>query len=196
MELFDLVVLENGGVLYSPSKNQTTMLCPPASLDLARDLEQRGVEPVLRGRAILATRRSHEVLVLEAIRDLDLDLEIIFNGDAVMVLPAGVNKGSGLEAALHEMDLSAEAVVGVGNAENDQSFLDICACAVAVGDAVAAIKADVDFCTSGSNGSGVTELIDELVATDLSGRTTRRIGDPKPAPRSRPREARASDHRT
>jgi 3-deoxy-D-manno-octulosonate 8-phosphate phosphatase KdsC-like HAD superfamily phosphatase len=178
MELFDCVVLENGGVLYSPSKRQTTVLCPPASLDLARELEKRGVEPVLKGQAILATRRPHEVLVLEAIRDLGLELQIIFNGDAVMVLPSGVNKGSGLKAALREMGLSAHEVVGVGNAENDHSFLDICACAVAVDNAVAAIRAKVDFCTRGADGSGVAELIDELVTTDLSGRTPRDIGDP------------------
>lgn len=178
MEVFDSVVLENGGVLFTPAKRQMTVLCPPASLELARDLEQRGVEPILMGQAILATRRAHEVLVLEAIRDLGLELQIIFNGDAVMVLPSGVNKGSGLEAALREMGLSAHDVVGVGNAENDHSFLDICACAVAVDNAEAAIKAKADFCTRGANGSGVAELIEELVTTDLAGRAPRKIGDP------------------
>jgi hydroxymethylpyrimidine pyrophosphatase-like HAD family hydrolase len=178
LELFEYVVLENGGVLYSPSRHQTTVLCPPVSLELARDLEQRGVEPVLKGQAILATRRPHELLVLEAIRDLGLELQIIFNGDAVMVLPSGVNKGSGLAAALREMGLSAHEVVGVGNAENDHSFLDLCACSVAVDNAVAAIKAKVDFCTRGADGSGVAELIEELVTTDLSGRVPRKIGDP------------------
>jgi HAD superfamily hydrolase (TIGR01484 family) len=177
MEVFDCIVLENGGALYSPAKRQMTVLCPPASLELARDLEQRGVEPILAGQAILATRRPYEVLVLEAIRDLGLELQIIFNGDAVMVLPSGVNKGSGLEAARREMGLSAHEVVGVGNAENDHSFLDICACAVAVDNAVAAIKAKVDFCTRGANGSGVAELIEDLVTTDLAGRAPRKPGD-------------------
>lgn len=178
MALFDRAVLENGGVLYSPAERRTTLLCPPASQELARVLELRGVEPVLTGQAIVATRRPHEVLVLEAIRDLGLELQIIFNGDAVMVLPSGVNKGSGLRAALGEMGLSAQGVVGVGNAENDHSFLDICACAVAVDNAVAAIKSKVDFCTRGANGSGVAELIEELVTTDLAGRAPRKDRDP------------------
>jgi hydroxymethylpyrimidine pyrophosphatase-like HAD family hydrolase len=169
--LFDGVVLENGAVLHSPSTGRTVPLCPPASVDLARELDRRGVEPVLTGQAILATRRPHEVQVLEAIRDLGLELQILFNGDAVMVLPSGVNKGSGLKAALGELGLSAHEVVGVGNGENDHSFLDICACAVAVDNAVDAIKARADFCTQGANGSGVAELIEELITTDLSGRT-------------------------
>jgi hydroxymethylpyrimidine pyrophosphatase-like HAD family hydrolase len=126
---------------------------------------------------MLATRRPHEVNVLETIRDLGLELQIIFNGDAVMVLPSGVNKGSGLRAALRDMGLSGHEVVGVGNAENDHSFLEICGCAVAVDNAVAAVKANVDFCTVGSDGTGVTELIEEIVTTDLSGRAPRRAGD-------------------
>lgn len=173
-ELFDCMVLENGGTLYSPSKRQTIALSPPPSLELVRELERRGVEPVLTGQAILTTRRPHELLVLGAIRDLGLDLQITFNGEAVMVLPSGVDKGSGLKAALDELELSVHEVVGVGNAENDHPFLDICACAVAVDNAEAAIKARSDFCTRGANGHGVAELIEELVSTDLSGRTPKK----------------------
>lgn len=171
LELFDRVVLENGAALHSPSEGQTIVLSPPPSLELARELEQRGVEPVFMGQAILTTRRPNERLVLGAIRNLGLELQISFNGESVMVLPTGVDKGSGLKAALGELALSAHEVVGVGNAENDQPFLDICGCAVAVDNAVAAIKANVDFCTRGADGNGVAELIEELVTTDLSGRT-------------------------
>ena len=39
MALFDCVVLENGAVLYSPSTRQLTALCPPASPELARELD-------------------------------------------------------------------------------------------------------------------------------------------------------------
>ncbi|MEP7382953.1 MAG: HAD family hydrolase [Gemmatimonadota bacterium] len=177
MDLFDCVVLENGAVLYSPSRRQMTALCPPASPELVRELARRGVEPVISGQAIVATKRPHEIAVLETIRDLGLELQIIFNDGAVMVLPSGVNKGSGLEAALRELGLSTHEVVGVGNAENDHSFLEICECSVAVDNAVPALKAKVDFCTRGSNGSGVAELMEELVTTDLSARIPGGTGD-------------------
>jgi HAD superfamily hydrolase (TIGR01484 family) len=177
MALFDCVVLENGAVLYTPSRRQLTALCPPASPELARELAQRGVKPLIKGQAIVATRRPNEIAVLETIRDLGLELQIIFNGGAVMVLPSGVNKGSGLEAALREIGLSTHEIVGVGNAENDHSFLEICECSVAVDNAVAALKAKVDFCTRRSDGGGVAELIEELITTDLSGRTPGGTGD-------------------
>ncbi len=137
IEHFDSVVLENGGVLYSPSRRQITALCPPVSPELVRGLARRGVEPVIRGQAILATKRPHEIAVLETIRDLGLELQNIFNGGAVMVLPSGVNKGSGLGAALREIGLSTHEVVGIGNAEDDHSFLETCECSVAVDNAVA-----------------------------------------------------------
>ena len=177
LDLFAAVVLENGAVLHVPSRRETQVLCPPVSDILARELARRGVQPLARGRAILATRRPHEIAVLESIRDLDLELQITFNGDAVMVLPSGVNKGSGLRAALRELDLSIHEAVGIGNGQNDHSFLDLCECAVAVANAVDAVKAKADFTTPGATGAGVIQLIDELIATDLSQRVTGGVGD-------------------
>ena len=49
---------------------------------------------------------------------------MIFNKGAVMVLPSGVNKATGLAAALAELGLSPHNVVGVGDAENDHALLD------------------------------------------------------------------------
>ena len=60
--------------------------------------------------------------MLETIRDLGLEFQITFNKGAVMVLPAGVNKASGLAAAIGELGLSPLKVVGVGDAENDHAF--------------------------------------------------------------------------
>ena len=53
--------------------------------------------------------------MLEAIRELGLELQIIFNKGAVMVLPAGVSKASGLEAALALLKLSPHNLVGIGD---------------------------------------------------------------------------------
>jgi len=176
LEIFDCVVLENGGVLYVPSSRQSIMLCAPSALSLIPYLERRGV-PIIQGQTIVATRRPHEMSVLAAIRDLELELQILFNQDAVMVLPSGVNKGSGLRAALRSLGLSVHEVVGIGNAANDHSFLEICECAVAVDNAIESLKRSADFCTRGAEGQGVRELISELVATDLSQRSPGGGGD-------------------
>jgi hydroxymethylpyrimidine pyrophosphatase-like HAD family hydrolase len=177
LALFETIVLENGAVLHTPARRETTRLAPPVPADLVKRLERLGVAPLVRGQVIVATRIPHEVAVLKAIRELGLELHIIFNGQAVMVVPSGVNKGSGLASALREMGLSQHEVVGIGNAENDHSFLELCECSVAVHNAVPALKARVDFCTRGSYAAGVLEVIDELVSTDLAQRSPGGPGD-------------------
>ena len=137
LDLFEQVVAENGALLYTPSTKSQRILAPSPSEEFVRALLNKHV-PLSAGRAIVATWKPYETVVLETIRDLGLDSQVIFNKDAVMVLPAGINKATGLQAALAELGLSPRNVVGVGDAENDQAFLRICGCAVAVANALPA----------------------------------------------------------
>lgn len=166
--LFDWVVAENGGLLYRPSTREEHPLAPPPSSALITRLRERGVQPLSIGRAIVATWQPHEAEVLEVIRDLGLELQVIFNKGAVMILPSGVNKETGLEAALRELALSPHNCVGVGDAENDHAFLSVCECSVAVSNALPALKAAVDWVTTSDHGAGVQELANLLVADDLA----------------------------
>jgi hypothetical protein len=106
--------------------------------------------------------------VLEVIRDLGLEMHVVFNKGAVMALPSGVNKASGMAAALRELNLSPHNVIGVGDAENDHAFLERCECAVAVANALPALKEKADWVTRSSEGEGVTELIRQLQADDFA----------------------------
>ena len=105
--------------------------------------------------------------VLQVIQELGLDYQIIFNKRAVMVLPSGINKATGLQTVLTQWQISPDAVVGVGDAENDHAFLDLCGCSVAVANALPAVKQHCDLITIGDHGQGVTELIEQLLANDL-----------------------------
>src|SRR5690606_25037427 len=94
--------------------------------------------------------------------------EIIFNKGAVMVLPSGVTKATGLAPALAELGLSPHNVVAVGDAENDHHLLRYCECGVAVANAVPSLKERADWVTPSDHGAGVVELIERLVDTDLA----------------------------
>jgi hydroxymethylpyrimidine pyrophosphatase-like HAD family hydrolase len=166
IQLFTRVVAENGALLCRPASKEETLLChppPPAFLDA---LQLRGVAPLSAGRVIVATWRPQEAMVLRAIRELGLELQIIFNKESVMVLPSGVNKARGLTAALAELAFSADQVVGVGDAENDHSFLRMCGYAAAVANAVPAVKETADIVLTGDHGAGVAELIDRLLTCE------------------------------
>lgn len=168
--LFERVVAENGALLYRPESREEKRLGEPPPEEFVHKLQQRGVQPLSVGRVIVATWEPHEMTVLQTIRDLGLELQVIFNKGAVMVLPAGVNKATGLAAALDELGLSPHNVIATGDAENDHAFLNLCECAVAVANALPMVKEKADFVTRGDHGAGVGELIDEILADDLRGR--------------------------
>lgn len=167
LDLFDRVVVENGGVLYRPATRDEELLASSPPKEFIQALRGRGVARVSVGQTIVATARPYETVVLQTIADLGLELQIIFNKDAVMVLPTGVNKATGLKAALDELSLSPHNVVAVGDAENDHSFLMMCECSAAVANALPMLKKNADIVTIGAEGKGVVELIEELLANDL-----------------------------
>ncbi len=162
------MVAENGALLYEPASKKEKTLAKPPPPEFAATLRKRGVGPMSTGRVVVATWRPQETVVLETIVDMGLEMQVIFNKDAVMVLPSGVNKATGLAAALEELGFTSHEAVGVGDAENDHAFLSSCECAVAVANALPSVKKEADLVTRGDHGAGVTELIDQLVENDLA----------------------------
>ncbi len=167
LDLFERVVVENGALLYRPSTNEEKLLGEAPPPEFVEALRQREVTPLSVGRSIVATWHPQETTVLEVIEALGLELAVIFNKGAVMALPTGVNKASGLVAALKELGLSPHNVVGIGDAENDHAFLNLCECSVAVGNALPMVKERADYSTVADHGAGVMELIEKLVDDDL-----------------------------
>jgi HAD superfamily hydrolase (TIGR01484 family) len=165
--LFDRIVAENGALLYRPDTREEKLLGERPPAELVEQLRARGVDPLSVGRVIVATREPNEHAVLEAIRALGLEQQVIFNKGAVMVLPSGINKATGLSAALAELRLSAHNTVAVGDAENDHALLSHAELGVAVANALPMLKERADWVTSGARGAGVEELIQELVEDDL-----------------------------
>lgn len=168
VDLFDRIVAENGAILYDPAIRTRHALGEPPAPEFVEELTRRGISPLSVGEVIVATWEPNETTVFEVIRDLALELQVVFNKGAVMVLPTGTNKATGLRAALDDLGLSVHNTVGVGDAENDQAFLAACECGVAVANALASVKARVDFTTTGDHGAGVAELVERLVLSDLA----------------------------
>ncbi len=169
LDLFDRVVAENGAVLYNPAKGDVKLLADPPPAAFVELLRKRRVTPLGVGRVVIATLEPNETTVLESIRDLGLELQVIFNKGSVMVLPSGVNKASGLAVALEELHLKNEQAVAVGDAENDHAFLKAAGCGVAVANALPMLKEAADLVTRGARGAGVEEVIEQLLANDLAG---------------------------
>lgn len=167
LDLFAAVVAENGALLYLPASGESRELAAPPPAAFLAALRRRGVEPLAVGAVIIATLLPHLETVRRTIAELQLEMTISLNRDAVMVLPAGVDKGSGLAQAFTALGLSGEEAVGIGDAENDLPLLARCRLAVAVGNALPEVQAAAHLVTAGAAGAGVREAIGRLLAGNL-----------------------------
>ena len=171
-DVFDRIVAENGAVLYDPRGGGVESLAEPPPPALIEALEHAKV-PVSVGHSIVATVTPYEHIVQQAIHDQRLEWHVVFNKEAVMALPSGVNKATGLAAALRALGIAAHEVVGVGDAENDEAFLKMCGLSAAVSNAIAQVKSQVDVMTAAARGEGVRELIERLLHGDFESTTVR-----------------------
>jgi hydroxymethylpyrimidine pyrophosphatase-like HAD family hydrolase len=171
--LFDRVVAENGALLYRPQSGEREELGDPPPEALVERLRARGV-PISVGHSIVATVEPHETVVLAAIKELGLERQVIFNKGAVMILPAGVNKASGLAAALKELALSPRNLVAAGDGENDHALLESAEYSVATANAIPTLREKADRVTKETHGDGVLEVVADLIESDLARTPPRR----------------------
>lgn len=165
--VFDYIVAENGALVYDTAAGKEELLGQPPDALFIEALRNKGVQPLSTGKVIVATREPYENVVLDVIKTSGIERQVIFNKGAVMILPPGINKATGLRALLQSLNLSVHNVVAVGDAENDSAMFQVAECAVAVNNALPSLKETVDMVTAFNSSAGVTALIDALLRSDL-----------------------------
>ncbi len=66
-DLFDIIVAENGAVLYRPATKEERTLAPPPPPEFVQRLREAGVSPLSVGRVIVASWEPNEAQVLATI---------------------------------------------------------------------------------------------------------------------------------
>jgi hydroxymethylpyrimidine pyrophosphatase-like HAD family hydrolase len=168
----DVIVAENGTVLWTEATGLRAIAAPVSEM-LDQALRARQVL-TRRGNVILATDARYDGVVLEEIARLGADYQLVRNRAALMILPAGRTKGTGVVEALGELGISSHSVMGIGDAENDHSLLEACELGVAVGNAIPSLKAHADIVLESPDGVGVARLVRELVRGELPSVATNR----------------------
>jgi hydroxymethylpyrimidine pyrophosphatase-like HAD family hydrolase len=166
VRLFDYVVAENGAVLHCPAVRESAILAQAPSELLIHALRRRGVQPLSIGSVGVTTGGSAREAVISEIENLRLDCQVIDNGRTLAVMPAGVNKASGVSIALEELGLSPRNLIAIGDAENDAALLELAEHGVAVANAAPMLKRLADRVTRAAYADGVQELVLDLLESD------------------------------
>jgi len=161
-DICEAIVAENGAILYYPRRD--SIILPFGQVDgkLLNRIESLGI-PIERGIAIAATRVPHDKAVLDMLRESRSSATVEYNREALMLLPPGTTKASGLAAALQELGFSAHNVVACGDAENDRSLFEFAEFSAAVANAHPGLKAAADTVLPQPDGAGVRILIKDLL---------------------------------
>jgi hydroxymethylpyrimidine pyrophosphatase-like HAD family hydrolase len=165
IELFDAVVAENGAVIYYPGSAMIRDQGPPVPNRLLGELDRRGIYYQV-GRVIVGIARGDETGVKEALAAAGVTRDLIYNRAALMLLPAGVSKGSGMQHVLRFLGLSPHDVLALGDAENDLPLFDACGFSGCPGDSLPAVRERVDWVFPGAHGDGIAAAITEQILQD------------------------------
>jgi HAD superfamily hydrolase (TIGR01484 family) len=159
-EMFSGVVWENGAVLSHAASGETYLPFGQIDPRLLKAMEDAGI-PFERGLAIAATWTPHDQALWRIMSSLGSSTSLEYNKSAVMVLPSGATKGSGLERLLAMCGLSPRNLAAFGDAENDLSMLKLAEVSVAVADAVPAVIETADVLATAPGPQGVLEILKE-----------------------------------
>jgi HAD superfamily hydrolase (TIGR01484 family) len=165
IDLFHLVVAENGGVLFNPSNGLEIALGEAVPAELVRALRDAGLKHLRVGRCIISANVDDEQILRREVDRLKLNWHVIRNRHDAMVLPAGIDKATGVAAALNEINIRPAQVVAVGDAENDAAMLELCGLGIAVADGVHELKRRADAVTQKGAGQGIVQVINNILET-------------------------------
>jgi hydroxymethylpyrimidine pyrophosphatase-like HAD family hydrolase len=169
--LFEAIVLENGALVIDVRTGEEQLLAPRVPPALVEEYRRTGVQPLVVGRVLCSSAWGQEPKLSAGVARLGVDRQVVRNRDSAMVIPPGISKRTGLEAALRLIGELPSLTVAVGDGENDVALFAVAGVSVAVANAVDVLKSRADVVLTQPNGKGIAMLSAALVAGDLSALT-------------------------
>ena len=145
-------------MLYYPGSAMIRDQGPPPPTRLLAELDRRGISYQV-GRVIVGAARGDEAPIREALAAAGVNRVHVYNRSALMLLPAGVSKGTGVQNALRFLGLSFHDVLAFGDAENDLPFFEVCGWRACPADGMAVLKERADWIFPGENGAAVAAAV-------------------------------------
>ncbi len=157
--VFSFYVAENGAIIHFEDSTKERVIGKEWS-ERARKLFAHADFNVRFGEIMGAARAENMERIKGLVEDAGLESNLVLNRDQVLLLPSGVDKGSGVIRAItrygarHEIELTS-----FGDGENDLSLFQPADVRVAVSNAVDSLKKIADVVTQKPGGLGVEEYL-------------------------------------
>lgn len=160
LKIFDVLVLENGTILFSENKKE---ILPDNNWFVMREkiinlLNKNGISFVL-GDVIIYSDLKNYYYIEKIIKENNFlnYVNIEFNKDSFMIMPYGWNKGKGVKIAIER--IGNGKIIAIGDEVNDISLFEIADFKIAVNNAVLELKRKADIVCNKNNGEGVLEVL-------------------------------------
>jgi hydroxymethylpyrimidine pyrophosphatase-like HAD family hydrolase len=176
--LFDLVVPENGCLLHTPASGAVEALAAGPVERLRAALTAAAI-PYFPGRVVTITKRQYERQVRGVLEGDGLAFDCYPNRPAVMIVPRGTSKATGLAVGLARLGVAPEEVIALGDDENDLAMFQAVGLCVAVGNAVEAVRAAAHVVLPVPNGEGVAAFVRDRVLAAPRTLPDARIPEPR-----------------
>jgi hydroxymethylpyrimidine pyrophosphatase-like HAD family hydrolase len=159
---WDALVAEDGAVIEAPVGSAPRVL----GVTIARRVAARvradaRLHPEV-GRVVVSLPLAEAPRALRAVRGLPITAST--NIDRVMLLPRGIDKGTGVRVALARLGLRSAGYAAIGDAENDQALLGGAMLSGAVANARPSLRRQAAFVAHRRYGAGVLEFVHGPVA--------------------------------
>ena len=158
-DLFTGIAWENGAVLEHMASQELYLPFGHVDARLIRALEKTDM-PLERGVAIASTWIDHEAVVWQLLAETGSDVVIVHNKGALMILPPGASKGTGLVRLLELCGFSPRNVACFGDGENDLALFQVCEVGIAVADAVPSLLSVADMVAEKPGPAGVQHTLE------------------------------------
>ncbi len=179
IELFDRVVGENGAVIWNPATDAVRLLGSPPSPELTKRFLDAGVVDMFIGWASVHVKVADAGKIVRALRGYRMTMHPIEGSHHLVFVSHGIDKASGMRAALAELGIEPRHAVTIGDGGNDVEMLDPaqsgCGLSVAVANAVPRAKAVAMRVSAKGPGEAVREIVAEMIAPDLQHGTMREV---------------------
>ena len=187
LDLFHLVVGEEGAVMVDVATGDVRMLADPIDPSLLATLEDAKVGPLDVGRAVIGAPWEFAAQMAAARDAVGSKLRIVRNKASVALVPPDCDKATGLRTAVEALHATGAPIVAIGDAENDLPMFAIATYAFGVANADDSVRDAGIRLTTGSFGDGVAEalngVLDGLLQRRPDGPDVPEVSVPAQAPR-------------